>query len=224
MEPKAAAGELRNGFILLRSDQDKTLHAALRQVIQTQPEFAAWVPSNVCFYYSDAVQVGGRRVAEKNPRIAQMVGTWSLGAVEQGSGARRDLVLDMFASRERLRTTAAGNMVLLHEAEAGFRAPTDTSGTEYRQKIGQTQLVWIGRTAGDSTAVESPIVEAWQVPGVKGVTWSAQLSLSPAWQRGLVGSLRVEGKGSLAKALKGSPIRFVGPFYRGGGGQLRFTR
>jgi hypothetical protein len=153
-----------------------------------------------------------------------MVGIWSLAAVEQGSGARRDLVLDMYASRERLRTAAAANLVQLHEAEAGFRAATDTSGTEYRQTIGKTQLVWSGRTTGDSSRIERPIVEAWRVPGVRGVTWSAQLSLSPAWARGLVGSLRVEGKGDLAKALKASPIRFVGPFYRGGGGELRFTR
>lgn len=224
VDPKTAARELKEGFLLLRADQDEALHPALRQVVQTQPEFAPWTPSSLCFYYTDAVQIGGRRIAEKNPRIAQMVGIWSLGTVEQGSGARRDLVLDMYASRERLRTAAAANLVLLHEAEAGFRAATDTSGTEYRQRIGKTQLVWSGRTAGDSTLVERPIVETWQVPGVRGVTWSAQLSLSPASSRGLVGSLRVEGKGDLANALKASPIRFVGPFYHGGGGQLRFTR
>jgi hypothetical protein len=153
-----------------------------------------------------------------------MIGIWSVATVEQGSGIRRDLVLDMFASRERLRTAAAANLVQLHTAEAGFRAGTDTSGTEYRQTIGKTQLVWSGRTAGDSTRFGRPIVETWRLSGVRGVTWSVQLSLSPAWARGLVGSLRVEGKGDLAKALKASPIRFVGPFYRGGGGELRFTR
>jgi hypothetical protein len=223
VDPEVAARELKQGFLLVRADQDETLHSALRQVVQTQPEYAPWAPSSLCFYYTDAVQVGGRRLAENNPRIAQMVGIWSLATVEQGSGARRDLALDMYASRERLRTAAAANLVQLHEVDVGFRTATDTSGTEYRQTIGKTQLVWSGRTAGDSIRVE-PIVETWQVPGVRGVTWSAQLSLSPAWGRALVGSLRVEGKGDLAKALKASPIRFVGPCYRGGGGQLRFTR
>jgi hypothetical protein len=51
-----------------------------------------------------------------------------------------------------------------------------------------------------------------------------RLVLTPTWSRALVGSLRVEGKGDLAKLLKASPIRFVGPLYRGGGGELRFTR
>jgi hypothetical protein len=224
IDPKTATGELKEGFLRLRADQDESLHPALRQVIQSQPEFAPWTPSSLCFYYSDAVQVAGRRIAEKNSRIAQMLGIWTLSTVEQGSRTRRDLVLDMYASRERLRTAAATNLVPLHEAEAGYKPPSDSSGTEYRQKIGKTQIVWSGRTTGDSTRVESPLVNTWQLAGLKGITWDAQLALSPTWARPLVGSLRVEGKGDLAKALKASPIRFVGPFYHGGGGQLRFTR
>ena len=225
VDPETAGRELKDrGLHLLRADRDEALHPALKQVVQSQPEFAGWTPSSLCFYYTDAVQVSGRRIAERNARLAQMIGVWSLGAVEQGSGARRDLALDMYASRERLRSAASAELVMLHEAEAGFQAPTDSSGTEYRQKIGKTQLVWSGRTAGDSTLTEEPIAERWQVPGARGVTWSAQLILTPKSSRALVGSLRVEGKGDLAKMLKASPIRFVGPFYHGGGGQLRFTR
>jgi hypothetical protein len=224
IEPKRAAGELKQGFQLVRADQDETLHSALRQVIQNQPEFASWAPSSLCFYYSDAVQIGRQRVAEKNPRIAQMIGIWSLATVEQGTGGRRDIVLDMYASRDRLRNAASATLVPLREAEVGFTPPNDSSGTEYRQKIGRVQLVWNGRTTGESTRVDSPIVEAGQLPGLRGVTWGVQLALSPTSARSLVGSLRVEGKGDLADALKDSPIRFVGPFYHGGGGQIRFTR
>jgi hypothetical protein len=222
--PKRADGELKPGFRLIRADQDTTLHSALRQVIQDQPEFASWAPSSLCFYYADAVQVGRQRVAERNPKIAQMVGIWSLATVEQGTGGRRDIILDMYASRERLRSAASASLVPLHEAEVGFTPPNDSSGTEYRQKIGKTQLIWNGRTTGEGTSVESPITDTGQLPGLRGVTWSVRMALSPASARSLVGSLRVEGKGDLAKALQDSPIRFVGPFYRGGGGELRFTR
>jgi hypothetical protein len=222
--PKRADDDLKAGFQLVRADQDETLHSALRQVIQSQPEFASWAPSTLCFYYTDAVQIGRQRVAEKNPRIAQMVGIWTVAAVEQGTGGRRDIVLDMYASRERLRTAAATNLVPLHEAEVGFTPPNDTSGTEYRQKIGKTKLIWNGRTTGESTRVQDPVVEVGQLPGLRGVTWRVRLALSPTSARSLVGSLRVEGKGDLANALKDSPIRFVGPFYHGGGGELRFTR
>jgi hypothetical protein len=224
VDPETAGRELKDGLVLLRADRDEALHSALRHVMQSQHEFSSWSPSSLCFYYTDAIQVGGRRIAEKNARLAQMIGVWSVAAVERGSGARRDLVLDMYASRERMRSAASAELVLLHEAEAGFQAPTDSSGTEYRQKIGKTQLIWSGRTAGDSLLIDKPIVETWRVAGARGVTWSAQLTLTPRSSRALVGSLRVEGKGDLAKMLKASPIRFVGPFYHGGGGQLRFTR
>jgi hypothetical protein len=40
----------------------------------------------------------------------------------------------------------------------------------------------------------------------------------------MVGSLKVEGKDDLAKLLKASPIRFVGPVYQGGTGSLHFGR
>jgi hypothetical protein len=224
INPKKAADELKEGLRLLPADQDSALHGALRQVIHNQPEFATWIPSDLCFYYTDAVQLGGQRIAEKNSRIAQMVGVWSLATVQQGSGGRRDLILDMYASRDRLRSAASANLIQLHEAEVGFRAPTDTSATEYRQKIGKTQLIWSGRTAGDSTRVAEPITEDWQLAGARGVTWSVKVVLRPAWARALVGSFRVEGKGDLADMLKDSPIRFVGPFYHGGAGQLTFTR
>lgn len=222
--PEMAARELKDGFHLLRADQDPTLHPALRRVVETQPEFASWSPSNLCFYYSDAVKVGNQRIAERDARKAQMLGVWTLGAVEQESGRRRDIVLDFLASRERLRGVAAANLVQLHEAEAAFRAATDTSTDQYLLTIEKTQLVWSGRATGDSSRVEQPIVDSWWVPGVRGVTWSAQLALAPTWSRPVVGSLRVEGKGDLAKMLKASPIRFVGPFYRGGGGELKFSR
>ena len=130
----------------------------------------------------------------------------------------------MYASRERLRTAAAANLIQLEEAEATFRAGADTVGDQYSQKIGKTLLVWTGRTAVDSAGLTQPINESWRVPGRRRVTWSAELSLAPTWTRAVVGSLRVEGKGDLAKLLRASPIRFVGPFYQGGKGQLRFSR
>jgi hypothetical protein len=224
IEPRMAGRELRDGFLLLRADQDDALHPALRQVIETQPEFASWVPSSLCFYHLDAVQLGDRRIAEKDPRKAQMLGLWSLATAERGTRARRDLVLNMYASRQRLVRAAEAARVRLHEAKSVVSDAIDTTADQYSVEIGKTLLVWNGRTAGDSSRVDRPIEESWSVTGVRQGVWSGNLVLAPTWSRALVGSLRVEGKGDLAKALKGSPIRFVGPFYRGGGGELRLSR
>ncbi|HEX6433860.1 MAG TPA: hypothetical protein VFZ87_06445, partial [Gemmatimonadales bacterium] len=93
VEPELASKEHRQGYILLTAARDQRLHPALRQIVAQQPEFASWTPSNLCFYYMDAVQVGRRRVAERDRRSYQMIGVWTLGAAEQEGGARRDLVV-----------------------------------------------------------------------------------------------------------------------------------
>ena len=222
MEPSAAARELRKGFVLVSANEDQALHPALRQVVQNQPEFGTWIPSNLCFYYLDAVQMGKLRVTAKDRRKAQVLGVWNLATKEKESGARRDQVVDMFAGRSALVRTAETERVRLHEAEVIVADAPDTTADLYSVKLEKTLLVWTGHVADDSSRVQSPIEESWSAPGFRRQEKPAHLVLTPVWSRSLVGALRVEGKGTLAKALKASPIRFVGPFYHGGEGQLRF--
>jgi hypothetical protein len=47
------------------------------------------------------------------------------------------------------------------------------------------------------------------------------MRVAPTSSRSMIGSLIVQGDDDLAKALRSSPIRYVGPNYRGGGGELR---
>jgi hypothetical protein len=225
VEPRRASRDLEKGFRLIRADQDRTLHPALKQAIRSQPEFANWAPSNLCFYFTDAVQVGTRRVAEKNPRNFQMLATWTLGTQEEKSNTRRDMVLDMYANRGSLIRAADAARVRIREAQSVVTDQPDSTADLYSVKLDRTLLIWNGRPTGDSTRIERPIEESWAVPGIRGGgMWAVRLAVSPAWSRPLVGSLSVEGKGDLAKALKASPIRFVGPLYRGGAGELRFAR
>ena len=187
-------------------------------------EFASWAPSSVCFYFTDAVQVGRRRVVEKDARRYQMIAAWILGTKEPKTGGRRDIVVDMYASRSTLRRAAEAARVRLEDAHSVVDDRADTTFDIYNVKLERTVLAWHGRPTGDSTRVERPIQESWSVPGLRAGAWTARLAMSPMWSRPLVGSLTVQGKGDLAMALKASPIRFVGPLYRGGGGELRLSR
>src|SRR4051812_44647478 len=67
IEPRSASGMVPGGLRLVPAGQDSALHSALRDVIRSQPEFAAWSASSLCFYFADAVQVGARRIIEKDP-------------------------------------------------------------------------------------------------------------------------------------------------------------
>jgi hypothetical protein len=223
MDPRSASKELRDGFLLVRAGQDSRLHSAVQSTIKSQPEFASWAPSSLCLYYLDAIEVAGQRVADKKGRKAQMIGVWTVATVDP-AGARRDLVLDMFTGRGPLRRAAELDRVRLNEARSSVLDRPDTTGDEYSLKIDKTTLVWLGHPATDSARVGQPLQESWSAPSLRQGVWNVDLTLTPGWKRSLVGSLRVEGKGDLGKALKSSPIRFVGPFYRGGGGELRFAR
>jgi len=224
IDPKIGSSKLEDGFRLLRADQDAHLHPALRQTIQHQPEFAGWAPSSLCFYFTEAVQVGERRVAEKDRRKSLMIGIWTLAARDQSASARRDFALDLYGNRGSLIRAAEQSGVRLREAETSVADRADTTTDTYSVKLQKALLTWRGRPAGDSTRVEQPLQESWWVSGLRGRMWNARLTTTPSWRRSLVGSLTVEGKGDLAKALKASPIRFVGPLYLGGKGELHFSR
>jgi hypothetical protein len=224
MDPRAASEQLRSGYRLLRADQDSTLHSALRHSIEAQPEHSSWVPSRVCFYFTDAVQLGQRRLTEKGNRY-QMLAAWTVAATDQKAGARRDIAVDLYASRRSLLRGAEASGVRVRDAHS---VVDDDAGADsmnvYSVRLERTLLVWHGRTSGDSTRVSQPIQESWVAPGTRGRVWSVRFSMTPTWAQSLVGSLTVEGKGDLAKALKASPIRFVGPIYWQGNGELRFYR
>jgi hypothetical protein len=224
LDPTKAPRELLDGARLVAASQDQSLHPALRTVIDGQPEFAGWTSSSLCLFYVEALTVGARRIAAKDPRKRQMIGLWTVAASEQGGRARRDVVLSFFGVGRGLIQTAGFTKVKLREAESSVSKAPDTDNDLFTVKIGKTRLVWNGRAVGDSTRVEQPIQESWLAKGTFETVWRVHATLRPEWSRPLAGVLRVEGKDDLAKALKASPIRFVGPLYEGGGGELRFSR
>jgi hypothetical protein len=224
VDPSLARRALHGGARLLPASQDETLHPALRSVIDGQPEFAAWAPSSLCLYYGDAVSVSGRRFGSRDPRKRQMIGVWTVAASESGRRTRQDLALDLFGVGGELVQAAGSAKVKVSEAQSTVSKVPSTDNELYEVKIGKTRLTWNGRAVGDSIRVEQPIRESWLAKGSSGTVWRVNATLRPEWSRSVVGVLRVEGKDDLAKALKASPIRFVGPVYEGGGGELRFSR
>jgi hypothetical protein len=222
MEPGAASKHMKQGARLLRADQDSSLHPVLQTIIGEQTEFTRWVPSSLCIFYTDAIHLSGRRLGSKDPRKKQMLGFWTVAAVEAG-GSRQDLVLDLFGNSGSLVRAAELGKVKLREARSTTSRPAGTNNEAYDIQIGKTRLIWNGRAAGDSSAVGA-LQERWLTRGASGTFWRVNASLRPGWTRPLAGVLTVEGKDDLARALKSSPTRFVGPLYLGGEGELRFYR
>ena len=58
--------------------------------------------------------------------------------------------------------------------------------------------------------------------GARSTSWQGSLETTPAETHLMIGSLRIEGKSLLSKALKSSPIRAVGPIETGGTARFLF--
>jgi len=215
----------------LRADAVEDLSPALRRVLASQPEYAAWTPSRICLYYMETVHVGRIRVTERDPDKAPMIGVWTLAAVDAVGGVRKDVVLRLFTNTGRLERAAQVNGLDLRKVRSTVRdiayeydADAPPIGTRYQVKLSKTLLTWAGRRVSDSTRAKGPLSVEWRADSRRRGPMTARLVLTPEWSQAMVGSLQVEGEDELANAIRTSPIRFVGPAILGGGGQLAFGR
>jgi hypothetical protein len=168
---------------------------------------------------------------DKKGKKPQLFGLWTVSAAESGSGTKRDLALLLLASNGRLIKSAngMGHQIRQLEARIGKVPEVDINGVpstddRFQVKIGKTLIIWDGHPARDSAQTNGSVEIVWASRGESGEKGNGKLSLTPQWSSPMVGSLKVEGKDDLAKALRASPVRFVGPVYGGGGGQIQFTR
>jgi hypothetical protein len=207
------------------------LHPVLREVMAAPTDsFAAWTPSQLCAYRYDAATIGNRRFGDGKGRT-QIVAVWSLWAApapvpggEPGGQPLRAAV--------QLRTTdwhvaqfAKQAFIDFDDLDAAVgKDPENPSEELYTLKLGRTTLDWTGHLTGDTLQVGHELDRSWWAEGSRNTTWTVRSTFQPTGGRLMVGALRVSGKDDLAKALKGSPVRWVGPLYWGGAGEIAFIR
>ena len=215
----------------LRADAVPDLSPALKSVLQEQPQYASWSPSQLCLYYMETVDVGSLRVSERSPDKVPLLGIWSLAATDVNGGARRDVVLRLFTNTGRLERAGQVNGLDLRkirgkveEIENEDDPTAPPIGTRYELQMGKTIVIWDGRRVTDSTQASGTVTSQWRADSRRRGPMSARLVLRPQWTKAMVGSLRIEGSDDFADAIKASPVRFVAPAILGGGGALTFGR
>ena len=227
VEPDALSDELpERTQAMTAGDVGDELPVPLRTVVAEQPEFAAWVPSRLCLYTFGLIVAGRVRAANQERRKAPMLVFWTVPIRDGAAGSSRRLALGLYANTSRLDDAADAADLELRDVRTTYgpvpvdeEAPeTDAQRTTVR--LGKTLLTWDGRPASDSAAVSEPEVVRWRSEGDKRPWVDGTLTLTPRVRSGMIGSLKVEGKDDLAKMMRASPIRFVGPGYRGGGGTI----
>lgn len=231
VDPQFASKSLPAGLRLIPAGEANDLHPALKSELQSQPELGSWSASHLCFYAVDTIQTTDYVLGDKSGRKPQLFALWTVSAAETASGAKRDAALLVLATSGRLIRSGrlAGQVIREMQARLGKVPEIDENGVpsnddRFQVKVGNTLLTWDGRQTSDSAEASGSVEVAWAAADAGPGRGRGSLSLSPQWASPMVGSLKVEGKDDLAKALKASPLRFVGPLYRGGGGEVRLQR
>ena len=219
--------EVPDGVRLLPAEGYAELHPVLRRVVSTQPEYRSWSPSSLCFYYLTRVVGASETIGnDKDPTKAPMLAIWTV-AGQTGTSGPGNIVLDLRSNDGDLRDAAYHAGLELDKLTTSIGpvpredGPPRTDERRYQIKLGETLLVWDGRDGEDTTHTPAAVSWLWQARGPNRRWVTGELTLKPASSTPMVGSLRVEGKEAMARALQASPIRYVGPSYEGGEGRLR---
>lgn len=231
VDPQAVSKNVPDGIKLMPAAKAGDLHTALKSEIQSQPAMGSWSPSQLCFYSVDTLETDGYRLADKKGRKTQLFALWTVSGTETASGKRRDVAMLVVSSSERLIRSRklASHYIRSAEAKVGKVPVVDENGVpnsddRFQVKIGKTLVTWDGHDSADSVEAKGALETAWATNAGGEGKEVGSLTLTPRWASPMVGSLKVEGKDDLARALKASPVRFVGPKYRGGGGEIRLGR
>ena len=220
VSPEDAQGVLPDDSQPVRLDAMSEPTPVLTRVLADQPEFAAWMPAALCVYRFGRADIGGRELVASTGG-SEMIGVVAYAArVAAGQPANGLFVSTVFTNDKRAEKVTDSLAVKLHFVKATFGKAAHGDDERHVIEIGKTKVIWDGHTASDSVPASGLVERVWVVNGPRNKPVLATWKLTPATSRSMVGALVIGGKDKLAKLLRKSPIRYAGPMYQGGTGQL----
>ncbi|HEY4319548.1 MAG TPA: hypothetical protein VGM77_00105 [Gemmatimonadales bacterium] len=220
-DPAIAATMVPEGSVLTPAKDAQDLHPALLQIIRDEPRFGAWIPGAFCLGFYDDVTVDGRVVAHARPDRPIAFGTSSLDGSVPGT-TDRQLLLTLFTDTKAIDRAAgqAGLDAAMAKVVLKGRGESDPTVSI---TVDNVLVSWSGHPSGMPSVGTTRSLSFGYV-GSHDSRWHAELLAAPDSSQGLVGALEVDGRKSLAKALKSSPIRAIGRAEYGGHATLTFQR
>jgi hypothetical protein len=227
MDSTAATKQVRKvdkSFLVVPADHYSRLNPALDALVGRRPEFAQWIPASLCIITAGAMTVGGRTVTDDDPDERQMVGFWGIAARPADQLLSDSIMVApvLFTNNHRIDRNSELDGLKVDTVEEDRGDMPDTPGDRfYHIRVKKTDIHWAGHMAGSPMESE-PRRWTLMFKGTKNSSWLADVRLEPEQQQFFVGSLRIQGKDDLAKAMKASPMRMQGPAFWGGAGRFEF--
>jgi hypothetical protein len=222
IDPAIAPGLAEKGTVFAPAGTGKTLPAALAQTIRDEPRFTTWIPAAICIGFYGSITIGDEKpilAAADQPLtlVTSLVATKSpLGKADAGF-----LLLKVASDSRAIRSQGGGHDLSIDGVSVSSGKDRGSPEDRVELRLESTQITWIGHPSGDPS-VGTTRSMSFGYRGSRSTSWQGSLETSPAETHLMIGTLRIEGKNLLAKALKSSPIRAVGPIETGGTGRLRF--
>lgn len=224
VDPAIAPALAPAGVTFTTAGSAQGLTPFLARVIQDEPQFGAWIPAAICLGRYGTAAIDGRQVARAKGDASLLVMTRWIAAkdpldVSGTAGMLVELATDNGGIGRPLNEFGVG----VDDRSLTILPGGDGTDSETTFKIGKTKISWVGHPTGDAR-VGSTRTMSFGYAGMRKSSWRVTEEVAPTETRLMVGALRVEGKDDLAKALKASPIRAVGPLEQGGGATLTLHR
>ena len=231
MDSSAADKELPKEFRPVPATGFAGLSPAITSLIAGEPEYQRWVPAQWCSIYYDQARVGETTLGDAAPELddTQYLGAWLIGAVpsQDPAGAPSSpsfFIATLRTPNWRMIRLAETSLIRMEYAERAIGKVPEGTDDRYRVEMGRTIITWDGHLAGDSATAAPQVSQTWHALNSRGARIRAEVTLAPEKRQNVAGSLQIAGNDDLAKSLRASPIRMVGPLDWGGIGTLSFVR
>lgn len=215
-DPDLARRMVPSGTTLLPAGTGRGLPPLLARTVQDEPRFAQWIPGAICLGSYQRVTSDGRTLAAGKADRPVIVATSSLAAREaRGFPSASSYLIDFMTDQRSLARAADDAGFGMSGIKVITRTRVGEDDPEVSITVDGVHITWSGHAIGDSGVGTTRSVSFGYASG-RGSRWLIELESAPASSRLMVGTLEVDGRNTLAKALKASPGRAIGPEESGG--------
>lgn len=226
MDQESASNKLAKDHRVVLARDASGLSPAIARLISDEPQYADWVPSEVCTYMAEAIWIEGRRFDRGNGNnpIAAIYWGVAAAAVNGAAGQSRMSLRYLGTNSSALKRAMDSRTVPIDEAELKIEPVKESTDEQITLKLEGATIVYIGKPRPDTAAVAQPRTQTGVYMGNNRALWTVNFEFIPSEVAAMSGALRIVGKRNLAKALDHSPIRLLSPMISGGKGTVAFTK
>ena len=223
-DPDLARQMVPTGTDLSPAGSGAGLPTLLARTIRDEPRFNLWIPGAICIGAYRRVTADGRTIAEAKEGRPIIIATSYLAAHDpHGVAGATSLLLAFMTDKRQVARASESAGLDMSGISVVTRQQVGADDPKVTISVDGVEIVWTGHAIGDSGVGKTRSVSFGYATN-RSASWLIGLDSRPTSTRLMAGILEVEGRNTLARALKASPVRGMGPEESGGSVTLTFHK